>query len=112
MLAEDRSQFTVCLKSSHFRLSMPRLDNHSHAILLSAGYRYCDAQDKYFNDGIPAWDVAEKVRQGRVQGAFPSSTIDEFREQELVWINEQKVKIKSLKMSSKCQEVAVPEPGE
>ena len=86
---------------------MPRLDRHSHTILLTAGYKYNEVTDKYFNDGTPEWDVTDKVAQGKIQGAFPSSTVEEFREQEATWISEQKAKIKTLKLATK--EAAVVE---
>lgn len=78
---------------------MPRLDNHSHSLLECAGYKYDSNTDRYFNDGSPSWEITEKIASGKIQGAFPSSTLDEFRTQEAEWKVLQKAKIKALKSS-------------
>lgn len=82
---------------------MPQLDQQSHGILMAAGYEYDTTNDKYFNRGNPVWDAEEKAGAGRRQGAFPSSTVEEFRSQEAQWIAAQWEKIKLLKASTQSQ---------
>ena len=76
---------------------MPKLDSATHAQLMAGGYEYDAKKDKYFNRGTPSWEASEKADAGRRQGAFPSSTIEEFRSQEKEWISSQWSKIKTMR---------------
>jgi hypothetical protein len=79
---------------------MPQLHYHNHEQLLTAGYRYDAKTDRYFNNGSPAWEVVEMMEGGKRQGAFPSRTLDEFRQQETAWISSEWSKIKELRVST------------
>lgn len=79
---------------------MPKFDYINHESLVKAGYTYDSMADKYFSSSTPTWDVSEKREAGMRQGAWPSSTIDEFRAQEKEWIERQRAKIKLLKANN------------
>jgi hypothetical protein len=68
---------------------MPRFDNGSHDMLIQAGYVYDEVKDKYFSRDSPKWDSSDQIASGIRQGAWPSRTIEEFREQEKRWIETQ-----------------------
>ena len=80
---------------------MPKLDYHSHGMLVVAGYEYNEKSDKYFSRGPASWEASDKADAGRRQGAFPSSSVAEFRAQEAAWIATQWAKIKELKSVQK-----------
>jgi len=82
---------------------MPQLDWSSHEILLQAGYEYDSVRDKYYNRGTPSWDATEKAEAGRRQGAWPSSTVEDFRHQEKEWVQTQWAKIKAMKSTVDSQ---------
>ncbi len=60
---------------------------------MQAGYEYDSRSDKYFNRNPPTWDASEKISAGIKQGAWPSSTVEEFRAQEREWVDQQWSKI-------------------
>lgn len=79
---------------------MPKFDYNNHECMLQAGYEYDASTDKYFSRGVPTWDVTEKRDAGIRQGAWPSSSIEEFRAQESEWIERQRAKIKLMKANA------------
>jgi hypothetical protein len=79
---------------------MPKFDAQSHECLMQAGYEYDSHRDKYFSRSEPSWNSVEKAESGRRQGAWPSSTVDEFRAQEQEWVSQQWKKEKALRSSS------------
>ena len=68
---------------------MPQFDQNSHDMLIQAGYVNDTTKDKYFSRDAPTWDSSDKMAAGIKQGAWPSRTIDEFRQQEPKWIETQ-----------------------
>ena len=85
---------------THLAFHMPKFERNAHAIMMSAGYEYNEIRDKYFNSGVPNWEAGEKADSGRRQGAWPSSSIEEFRSQEADWVSAQLKKVKEMKLAA------------
>ncbi|EER17419.1 hypothetical protein Pmar_PMAR022372 [Perkinsus marinus ATCC 50983] len=78
-----------------------------HEFLLEAGYTYDKKTNRYFMSGEPSWELENQKMRGRWQGAFPASTIDEFKQEEDRWVKEQMQKASERKnRQSKVEETA------
>ena len=77
-----------------------------HSSLVECGFAFDDTKGRYFMRNEPAWDIKVKVEAGRRQGAFPAATVEDFKLQELKWVEETLMKAKS----GATKQANLPEP--
>ena len=59
-----------------------------HNQLTDCGFVFDENKGRYFMKKEPVWDIQVKKAAGRRQGAFPASTVEEFKRLELQWVEE------------------------